>query len=53
MEEQITIQQSPMGEKPQKAKKKIKHKGLIIAGSVVAWNYARIKARTSQSSCIG
>lgn len=35
MEDQITIQQSPMGEKPQKTKKKIKHKGLIIAGSVV------------------
>ena len=35
MEEQITIQQSPMGEKPQKPKKKIKHKGLIISGSVV------------------
>ena len=35
MEEQITIQQSPMGKKPQPPKKKIKHKGLIIAGSIV------------------
>ena len=32
---QITIQQFPMDEKPPKTKKKIKHKGLIIAGSVV------------------
>lgn len=35
MEEQISIQQFPVDEKPKKTKKKIKHKGLIIVGSVV------------------
>ena len=35
MEEQISIQQFPVDEKPKKTNKKIKHKGLIIVGSVV------------------
>ena len=35
MEEQIVMQEPPMEEKPNKPKKKVKHKGLIIAGSIV------------------
>lgn len=35
MDEQIVMQEPPMEEKPETPKKKVKHKGLIIGGSVV------------------
>lgn len=35
MEEQIVMQEPPMEEKPKKSKKKVKHKWLIITGSII------------------